>query len=180
PGPRRRPRPRARPRDRPGARRRPHPRRRREGRRDLPADGPGPAPEREDARVTPQRPGGTLSPAEQELSNMSSGTNAARPHVLVVDDEEDLCELIALRLEHNGYRVTCEQTTRGVIDVLQREIVHAVFFVLRLDCVSGLYLLADALQRSIDLPVVFLHDHCTIETAVEALERDAYGFFTKP
>jgi two-component system, NtrC family, response regulator GlrR len=104
----------------------------------------------------------------------------ARPHVVVIDDEEDLCELIALRLEHHGYRVTSEQTGRGGIEVLEREVVDAMVLDLRLDGEEGLDLLADIQQRSLDLPVVILTAHGTIETAVEALERGAYGFLTKP
>ena len=49
-----------------------------------------------------------------------------RPHVAVIDDEEDLCELIALRLEHHGFRVSSEQTCRGGLEILEREVVDAV------------------------------------------------------
>lgn len=108
------------------------------------------------------------------------GNAAQRPHVVVIDDEADLCELIGMRLEHNGYRVTCEHTARGGIEVLEREVVDAMVLDLRLDGESGLDLLADIQQRSLDLPVVMLTAHGTIETAVEALERGAYGFLTKP
>jgi two-component system response regulator GlrR len=112
--------------------------------------------------------------------NPQSAALGARPHVVIVDDEADLCELIAMRLEHNGYRVTCEQTARGGIEVLEREVVDAMVLDLRLDGESGLDLLDDIQQRSLDLPVVMLTAHGTIETAVEALERGAYGFLTKP
>ena len=111
---------------------------------------------------------------------MNSTNAPARPHVLVVDDERDLCELIAMRLEHNGYRVTCESTGRGGIEVLEREVVDAMVLDLRLDGENGLDLLVDIQQRSLDLPVIMLTAHGTIETAVEALERGAYGFLTKP
>ncbi|MBZ5708823.1 sigma-54-dependent transcriptional regulator [Nannocystis pusilla] len=119
-----------------------------------------------------------MSRTELDPSTMPSGP--ARPHVVVIDDEKDLCELIALRLEHNGYHVTCEQTARGGIEVLEREVVDAVVLDLRLDGENGLDLLAAIQQRSLDLPVVILTAHGTIETAVEALQRGAYGFLTKP
>jgi two-component system, NtrC family, response regulator GlrR len=35
-------------------------------------------------------------------------------------------------------------------------------------------------KRSLDMPVVILTAHGTIETAVEAMSRGAYGFLTKP
>lgn len=106
--------------------------------------------------------------------------DTSRPHVLVVDDEEDMCELIALRLEHHGYRVSSEQTVRGGLEVLEREVVDAVLLDLRLDQEDGLQLLSEIQVRSLDLPVIILTAHGTIDTAVEAMKRGAYGFLTKP
>lgn len=109
-----------------------------------------------------------------------STSEPPRPHVLVVDDEEDMCELIALRLEHHGYRVSSEQTVRGGVEVLEREVVDAVLLDLRLENEDGLQLLSEIQMRSLDLPVIVLTAHGTIDTAVEAMKRGAYGFLTKP
>ena len=103
-----------------------------------------------------------------------------RPHIAVIDDEEDLCELIALRLEHHGFRVSTEQTCRGGLEILEREVVDAMLLDLRLENESGLDLLDAVQNRSLELPVIILTAHGTIDTAVEAMERGAYGFLTKP
>jgi len=103
-----------------------------------------------------------------------------RPHVLMVDDEADLCELVALRLEHNGYRVTTEVTARGGLEVIEREVVDAMILDLRLDDADGLDVLRRVMERSRDLPVIVLTAHGTIESAVEAMRIGAYGFLTKP
>jgi two-component system response regulator GlrR len=103
-----------------------------------------------------------------------------RPHILVVDDEEDLCELIGLRLEHHGFRVSAEHRIRGALEVLEREVVDAVVLDLRLEGENGLDLLAEIQKRSLDLPVVVLTAHGSIEMAVEATKSGAYGFLTKP
>jgi two-component system response regulator GlrR len=103
-----------------------------------------------------------------------------RPHVLVVDDEADLCELITLRLEHHGFRVSSEQASRGALEVLEREVVDAIILDLRLRNENGLDLLRLIQKRSMDLPVVVLTAHGSIEVAVEAVKAGAYGFLTKP
>ncbi|PRP94833.1 sigma-54-dependent transcriptional regulator [Enhygromyxa salina] len=103
-----------------------------------------------------------------------------RPHVVVVDDDCDHCVLLALRLEHHGYRVTTEQTARAALEVLEREIVDAMIVDVRLDQEDGLDLLVNIQCRSLDLPVIMLTAHGSIETAVEAMKRGAYGFLTKP
>lgn len=102
------------------------------------------------------------------------------PHVVVVDDETDLCELIALRLEHHGYRVSSEHGGRGALDLLEREPVDLMLLDLRLDGEDGLDVLADVRRHSNDLPVIILTAHGTIEVAVEATKRGAFGFLTKP
>jgi two-component system response regulator GlrR len=104
----------------------------------------------------------------------------ATPHVLIVDDEEDLCEVLAMRLEHHGYRVSSERGSRGAIEVLERETVDAMILDVRLDGESGLDLLSEVQARVLDLPVVMLTAHGTIDTAVDAMGRGAYGFLTKP
>jgi two-component system response regulator GlrR len=103
-----------------------------------------------------------------------------RAHVVIVDDEDDLCELIALRLRHHGYRVSTERTARGGLEIFEREQVDAMIVDLRLERENGLDLLSALLQRSADLPIIILTAHGTIETAVEAMRRGAYGFLTKP
>ena len=101
-------------------------------------------------------------------------------HVLIVDDEEDLCELLAMRLEHHGFRASIETTGRGALELLSREIVDAIVLDMRLDGEDGLDVLEEVQRRSLDLPVVVLTAHGTAEMAVAALGRGAYGFLTKP
>ncbi len=111
---------------------------------------------------------------------MTQTTRHPTPHVLVIDDDHEMCELLALRLEHHGYRVTTEHSRRGALEVLEREVVDTALVDLRLEGESGLDVLMDFQQRSIDLPVIILTAHGTIDGAVEAMQRGAYGFLTKP
>jgi two-component system, NtrC family, response regulator GlrR len=113
---------------------------------------------------------------EQEATN----SEPARPHILVIDDEQDLCVLLSLRLEHHGFRVTTRQTSRDGIEVLEREVVDAMILDLRLQDENGLDLLAEVQNRALDLPVIVLTAHGSVESAVEAMKRGAYGFLTKP
>ncbi|MEQ8277480.1 MAG: sigma-54 dependent transcriptional regulator [Deltaproteobacteria bacterium] len=109
---------------------------------------------------------------------MSAGKGPA--HVLVVDDEEDLCLLIAMRLEHHGYAVTTESSARGAVELLSRELFDVVVLDLRLEDGDGMEVLDRIRAHDPDLPVVMLTAHGSIEAAVEAMQRGAYGFLTKP
>jgi len=103
-----------------------------------------------------------------------------RPHVLIVDDDEELCRLLSFRLEHHAFRVSTEQTARGGLEVLEREVIDAMIVDVRLEHENGLDLLVEVQNRSVDLPVLILTAHGNIETAVEAIRRGAYGFLAKP
>jgi len=103
-----------------------------------------------------------------------------RPHVLVIDDDRDLCELLAMRLERHGYQVTIETTARDGLARMGGRHFDALILDLRLGDADGLDVLARVRERSPDVPVVILTAHGTIETAVEAMRGGAYGFLTKP
>ncbi|APR83330.1 Response regulator of zinc sigma-54-dependent two-component system [Minicystis rosea] len=102
------------------------------------------------------------------------------PHVLVVDDDVHLGELLSIRLESRGYRVTFEATASAGLERLGHEKIDAMILDLRLQDADGLDVLARAQDRSPDVPVIILTAHGTIETAVLAMQRGAYGFLTKP
>lgn len=110
----------------------------------------------------------------------TSQPTAAQPHVLIIDDEPDMCELLALRLEHHGYTVSTALTIADGLRCLEQASIDAIVADLRLEEGSGLDVLAEVQHRSLDIPVVILTAHGTIETAVEAMTRGAYGFLTKP
>ncbi|QRK08639.1 sigma-54-dependent Fis family transcriptional regulator [Archangium violaceum] len=114
-----------------------------------------------------------MSPSSQPLSSPAN-------RVLVVDDDLELCELISLRLEAQGMRVSIVPTGQQALARVDRGEVDAMVLDLRLGDADGLEILALARERIPELPVVILTAHGTIETAVEAMRRGAYGFLTKP
>ncbi|QRN94420.1 sigma-54-dependent Fis family transcriptional regulator [Archangium violaceum] len=114
-----------------------------------------------------------MSPTPQPPSSPAN-------RVLVVDDDLELCELIALRLEAHGMRVASVPTGQEALARVERDEVDAMVLDLQLGDADGLEVLAQARERHPGLPVVILTAHGTIETAVEAMSRGAYGFLTKP
>lgn len=88
--------------------------------------------------------------------------------------------LLAMRLEANHYRT--EQAINGAQARARvaRGGLDAIILDLRLPDASGLDLLAEFRERAPDVPVIMLTAHGTIDTAVEAMRRGAFGFLTKP
>jgi len=102
------------------------------------------------------------------------------PNVLILDDDAELCTLLAMRLEARGYRVASAGTARDGLSRLAREAFDAMILDLRLPDATGIEVLVQVRTRTPDLPVIMLTAHGSIETAVEAMQRGAFGFLTKP
>jgi two-component system response regulator GlrR len=102
------------------------------------------------------------------------------PRILLVDDDKDLLQLIALRLRAAGYAVRTAESGEAALASLSAERPHLVVSDLRMHGMDGLALF-DAIRREApDLPVVILTAHGTIPEAVDATRRGVFGFLTKP
>src|SRR5262245_12640103 len=102
------------------------------------------------------------------------------PRILLVDDDKDLLQLIALRLRAAGYSVTSVESGEAALASLAVSRPELVITDLRMAGMDGLALF-DAIHRNAPgLPVVILTAHGTIPEAVDATRRGVFGFLTKP
>jgi two-component system response regulator GlrR len=100
--------------------------------------------------------------------------------ILIVDDDEELCELLSLRIEAKGGHVGTAFTKAQALDRFTKERWDVALLDLRLGADDGLDVLDALRSGDRELPVIVLTAHGTIETAVEAMRRGAFGFVTKP
>src|ERR671925_875925 len=102
------------------------------------------------------------------------------PRVLLVDDDKDLLQLIAMRLSAAGYAVTAVESGEAALAALAVSRPQVVVTDLRMQGMDGMALF-DAVHRdSPSLPVVILTAHGTIPEAVSATRRGVFSFLTKP
>ena len=101
-------------------------------------------------------------------------------HILVVDDEPALREVLSQRLADWG----CEVSTAGDVaeaeDVLGRTKPDLVLSDVVLPGLSGLDLLRRFKKHDADLPVILITAHANVDAAVEAMKAGAADFLTKP
>src|SRR5918994_3541163 len=103
-----------------------------------------------------------------------------RGPVLLVDDDKDLLQLIAMRLSAAGYAVTAVASGEAALAALAVSRPQVVVTDLRMQGMDGMALF-DAIHRdSPSLPVVILTAHGTIPEAVTATRRGVFSFLTKP
>jgi len=100
--------------------------------------------------------------------------------ILVVDDDEALLRLLSMRLSANGFAVTTCATGDEALALAKREMFDLALTDLRLPDRDGLSVLEGLKLIHPDLPVLLLTAHGTIPNAVEAMQKGAFGYLTKP
>ena len=101
-------------------------------------------------------------------------------HILLVDDDVELCELLSIRIEAAGYSVSIEHDVKGALARVGRERIDSILLDLRLGNENGFDVLDGVNKRADAVPVIMITAHGTIDLAVEAMKKGAYGFVTKP
>jgi two-component system nitrogen regulation response regulator NtrX len=102
--------------------------------------------------------------------------------ILIVDDERDICTLIAGILEDEGNTARRAHNSTEAIDaVRQRRPALVILDVwLQGSELDGLQLLEVIHREDPPIPVVMISGHGTIDTAVSAIKNGAYDFIEKP
>src|SRR5574338_766670 len=100
--------------------------------------------------------------------------------ILVVDDDEGLLHLLKMRLSAMGFTVTPCPAGSDALMAARQETFDIAITDLRLRAEDGLALTEELLRTQPGLPVIILTAHGSIPNAVEAMQRGAFGYLTKP
>jgi DNA-binding NtrC family response regulator len=103
------------------------------------------------------------------------------PHVLVVDDEDDIRALIDEILSEEGYEVTVAENAAAARAARGANKFDLILLDIWMPDTDGITLLREwSEQGSMDCPVVMISGHGTVDTAVEATRLGASDFVEKP
>ena len=100
--------------------------------------------------------------------------------ILVVDDEEYICEVIEEMLAEPNYRVQTACDPEKAMEILERERVDFVLTDLIMGEKSGVDVLNKTTELHPDAVVVLMTGRPTIENAVAVLKSGAYDYLVKP
>lgn len=101
------------------------------------------------------------------------------PHILVIDDDPDVRELVVEYLGNNDMRVSAGESGRDLFDLFDRESIDLVLLDLRLPGEDGM-LLARQLRDRAAVPIIFLTGRNEEADRVMGLELGADDYVTKP
>lgn len=99
---------------------------------------------------------------------------------LVVDDDQDSCDLIEKILKKEGYRVTTLTDGRRVEEELRKTDIHLAIVDLKMPEISGLDVLATIRAHDSDCAVILMTGYATLDSAVAALRGGVVDYLRKP
>jgi two-component system response regulator PilR (NtrC family) len=102
------------------------------------------------------------------------------PHIMVVDDELSMREVLELMLNKEGYQVTCAENGRTAIGLLEKDQYDLMLCDIKLGDISGLDVLQASKKSNPDTVVILISAYASTETAVEAMNAGAYDYVPKP
>lgn len=110
---------------------------------------------------------------------MSTATPATL-HLLIVDDDEQVCEAVKRRFQRNGAAVTMAGSVADAVAQTSRSRQDVALVDLHLPDGTGLELLERLKAEQPHLEVIMLTGHASIDTAIQAMKKGAYDYLTKP
>lgn len=101
--------------------------------------------------------------------------------ILIVDDEQNMCNVLKILLEKYNYSVcTASDGKEAIARIKQGEVVDLVVSDLKMPNVDGMGVLNYLKESKHDIPLVLITAYGSIEAAVEAMKMGAADFITKP
>ena len=103
-----------------------------------------------------------------------------RPHILIVDDEPDLLELLELTLLKMGLDVTRATSVSAAREQLATKRFDLCLTDMRMPDGSGMHVVEHIASRKLDIPVAVMTAYASTENAVAALKAGAFDYLHKP
>ncbi|TES89036.1 MAG: sigma-54-dependent Fis family transcriptional regulator, partial [Desulfobacteraceae bacterium] len=102
------------------------------------------------------------------------------PHILVVDDELSMRELLEVMLNKEGYEVSCAKNGSKAISMIEKTDYDLLLCDIRLGDITGIEVIKALKKQNQDTVIIMISAYATTEAAVEAMNQGAYDFVPKP
>ena len=100
--------------------------------------------------------------------------------VLVVDDDQTLCEAMETTLRRRGLEIMWRTSAHDAFELVAGQDFDVILTDLAMATMSGIELCERILTIRPDVPVVIVSGHASVETAIAAIRAGAYDFIVKP
>jgi len=101
-------------------------------------------------------------------------------HILVIDDENDILDVMRLILKDQGYRVTTASDGSTGLELCRQTPPHILITDIRMPGMTGIEVLEAVKKLDPDIEVIVCTAFAEMDLAIQALQLDASDFITKP
>ena len=106
--------------------------------------------------------------------------NTSSSHLLIVDDERSMRELLEYMLSKEGYTISLAENGRTAVEMVASTDFDLILCDIRLGDITGIEVLRAAKQKNPQSVVIMISAYATTETAVEAMNDGAFDYVPKP
>ena len=100
--------------------------------------------------------------------------------ILVVDDEKNYLLVLSAVLVDEGYEVLTAPGGHEALEIQKSSDLDLILTDMKMPAMDGIQLLENVKALDLDLPVIMMTAHGTIDKAVEAMQKGAYSYILKP
>lgn len=107
-------------------------------------------------------------------------TEGAPSSLLIVDDDEVICEILAAYLRPRGYRIRIAHDGAGALDALKEAVPDIVILDLRLPDMQGQEILHRIRGERMESEVIIVTGFASLDSALDAIKSGAFDYIVKP
>lgn len=100
--------------------------------------------------------------------------------ILVVDDEENQRDMLAGSLKKQGYSVEAAESGKVALELAGQKHFELALVDLKMPEMDGIELLERLKEQNPEMQVIMMTAYKTVESAVEAMQKGAYHYISKP
>ncbi|MBI5847311.1 MAG: response regulator [Nitrospirae bacterium] len=104
----------------------------------------------------------------------------AQEYILVVDDDPNILAYLSALLKKHGFAALVCENAAEALSCLRQEPIAVVLTDIKMPDVSGLELLHDIRRLNAEIPVILMTGNADLDLAIEAINKGALSFLTKP
>jgi len=106
--------------------------------------------------------------------------SVADTKILIVDDDKNILKVMKMRMEAEGFSVAAVEAPEAAIKTAAATVFDLALVDLKLGETSGVELMENLHRINPEMPIIILTAYGTIDSAVEAMQKGACTYLTKP
>lgn len=115
-----------------------------------------------------------------ETSDMSAQSSERRPHILVVDDERDILQMVSMCLSQVQYRVSTATSAEDAYRLIEQDEFDAIITDVMMPGEDGIAFLGKVHRHLPCVPVIIMTGFAQLQMAVNSIKNGAFDFIHKP